>query len=161
MTELVRTCCNRLECELILKLHRGSLDSVEEVTRLVEATTRNTGLVTVQLEGDSAELVKRCSTCVTSSSTTAYHALVHGATVVLLRCLTTQAAFYAERYDAALVVEKIDDLSDTLAAAVGDESVRGRLYAGGESLIRDHLFALDGKASARIAQFVGRLARRH
>jgi len=58
--------------------------------------------------------------------------------------------------DVAVSVRRIDDLTDALRRVVKDQNFRINLLEASKTFLKDHLYALNGKASERIARIVTR-----
>jgi hypothetical protein len=97
------------------------------------------------------------SVLLTMYSAVAYRGLVEGLPLVLADWVRSPFRLEAESYGAAVSVKEEKDLGPALRAALWDEGQRARLHRGGEAMIRDHLFRLDGNAGRRVARVVARL----
>jgi hypothetical protein len=114
-------------------------------------------LLEVVNEGDIRDHLPRASLFVTFYSSSAYDALIAGIPVVLLDWVSRHYRFAAEKYGAAVSIEDPSNLESVLRRVLFDQTARADIYRGGEELIRDHLFRLDGQASKRIATTIAGL----
>ena len=154
---VVDVCVNRLGCNLILRPHPWSSLQKSGAHRVVRDVTTKTERVTVADTGDVTDYLDSASVFLTMHSSSAYDAVVHGIPLVIANWIDRCYRFNAADYGAALQVDSPSGLEEALRTALWDKATRQRLHAGGDELIEDHLFALDGGSAARFADFVRRL----
>ena len=149
--ELIDVCANKIGCRLLFRPHprselwgRKSYDLVSEVV----GTRRG---VTIADQGELQDYLPEASVFLTFYSGAAYDAVLQGVPLVLSDWCSSRYRFAAARYGAAVDVESPSELEGVLRQALFNDDVRQRLYRAGDSLVEDHLCALDGKASLRVA----------
>ena len=160
LDDLARICCDESGYRLIIKLHPLSALKAGDLLGLLARSEKRASLLEIRGEGDAVEMLNETDLLVTVNSTTAYHALVRGIPVVTVNYLTEGLGeFDAYRYGGAIDVRRAEDLRRAIREPATSEDVRGRLHEGAQRVIENHLFRLDGLASARIAQAIKSVAR--
>lgn len=155
--QLIRVVTKDLSCRLLFKLHPNSFHEAGMVRALGAGGGCQGDLLEVIDAGDAVDLLDRACVAVVASSTTAYHAAVLGVPLVVAEYCSDDIRFDIGDSGGAAVAQRPEDLSETLRRAVFETSFREQLYEGGARLIEDHLLALDGRGSERVAEVVQRL----
>lgn len=157
---VIDTCVNRIACKLVFRPHPRSGIKKEEISRLLNQISNHSNLVTVAEDGDVTDYLQMVSVFLTLHSSSAYDAIIQGIPLVLADWVDPHYRLNAADYGAAIQVNHPADLERALRDALWDEETRNSLYHGGERLITDHLYRLDGRASNRVADTVLQLISR-
>lgn len=157
--ELARICCDRNGDRLIIKLHPFAPWKAEDIAREISTSEARARLLQVVGTGDVVDMLDDVDVLLTIHSTTAYHAFVKGIPVITVDYLTkNRGRLDAYQYGGALSVQDERGLEGAIHDATANETVRARLHEGAARVIANHLYRLDGQASARIAQVVRELS---
>jgi hypothetical protein len=122
------------------------------------ARSQNIGpdeVIFVRNECTSLEAARLCTVCVAAYSTVALEALLYRRPLVLIQYLHLPMELaYGRDYDAALEVERPEDLEGAVHAALTDEAVRQRLSRNAWPALEQEIGPLDGKAAERMVDAV-------
>jgi glycosyltransferase involved in cell wall biosynthesis len=150
--EVLRAVVLGLGCRLLFKLHPGCAYEAPGIRALAVRLGCPGHLVEVVEQGDAVQLLGDASVVVIASSTMGYHAAVAGVPLVVLDYYFDELRFEVGDTGGAVVVRTPEELPGALARAVDDGAFRESLYRGAGRMLEEHLFALDGGSSARVAR---------
>ena len=146
--------CDDLGHRLIIKLHPMTRRSPEAWTERVRSA--GGGACPIFLaDAPNGRLLREARVVVGAFSSMAAEALILGATVALIRFLPT--AFRISLGDAALHIDREEDLEAELARAVTDDALRSSLASQIPASLEALFHATDGRAAHRTAAVIDQL----
>lgn len=154
---VIDVCANRLGCRLIFRPHPRSSLWGSGAYRIVNEVAKAADAVTIADKGDVTDYLDQATVFLTVHSSSAYDATLHGIPLVIADWVDPFYRLNAADYGAALQVDSPAELSAALGEALWNTTLRRRLYSGGQQFVEDHLHALDGGASQRVAATVARV----
>jgi UDP-N-acetylglucosamine 2-epimerase len=143
---------SRPELQLVVKLHPKEDGALQ---REMAAERGMTDVVIVKER--LVELLWMCDLLVTMHSTVAMEAIAMGKPMVTVNLTGEKDLYPYAESGAAIGVYRQEDLLPAVYAALEDRKTRRRLDEGRRRFVRDHLHAVDGRASERIAEVATRL----
>jgi UDP-N-acetylglucosamine 2-epimerase len=158
--QIIDAVTHKLGLKLLFKLHPNSYAEAGTVEAIAQKLNTPESLFKVIDYGDSVDLLDRVDAVVLSTSTTAYHTVIAGVPLVVVDYYSDSIRFDIGETGGAAVVSRPEGLADVIRKVLTDERYRRKLYDGAGRLLKDHLFALDGRSSERVAEVVKRLAGR-
>lgn len=150
--EVLRASVLGLGCRLLFKLHPGCAYEAPGIRALASRLGCPPHLVEVVEQGDAVQLLGEVSVVIIASSTMGYHAAVAGVPLVVLDYYFDDLRFDIGDTGGAAVVRTPEELPGALARAVDDPVFRDALHRGAGRMLEEHLYALDGGSSVRVAR---------
>jgi hypothetical protein len=150
--DIVRACDACDGVRLLVKLHPRDLPVVHWLSLLPP------GMGKSLIEVTNGRKIEECfclaDGMMTVASTTSLEAMAAGLPVALANYLPIAWYLPYDEPGAALSIDSVDSLKESIASLLYDEALRDRLRAHAESVLLDELYLRDGKSAQRIVDFI-------
>jgi len=140
---------NKLNLDLIIKLHPRAPQKPEDLLNLIE----NSGTLRLKIikEGyETFEILKGVDAVITISSAIILEALMMDKECIAANYLAGRRRFDYDSYDAVYSIESEEEIYDVLK----DSMLFKKSYENKKRLLEDELYKLDGKAGVRTAEII-------